>query len=867
MTSSDHSAVSSRELAAAIPDCAAVQVGETFVYVSGEFAATWDATSEELTRTAWHATFPQAVVDHVQEGLTTARADGEWRGEIAVGDDADLNIVTDQASDDDQTSDDDQADTNEDTVEVEDTDGRTTIDLTLRAIDQRAVVWLVDENTRTARQEGKSDRARPVAEEAAPGHDSQTADTPPPSRGPQPPENSASSGGPLRSGPPSSNRGSNAQSVGPGFAHTLLDLIDDGVYVLDESFRVQFVNDRFCELFGRSRETVLGMDGRELYEDAAELDAAEDVRERLLEAGDRRGTITGTFENDEGERVLEARYRLHPEPDGEFRGSVGVVRDVTEREGRTNELRRQRTLIEGILNTIPDVVFAFDEAGEPIVEEAMLDEFAGYSAEELADLGPLGVVPEADRQGVMEQIQAVLVNGDTVTYETDVVAKDGTRIPHEFRAAPLELDGAVLGVVGSARDITERREREAAIARQRDELATLDRINRLLLETTREVIQSGSREAVEHAVCDRLAASELYQFAWVGKQAFDGDEIVPTATAGEDDGYLDEVTVMAEDGETPIGPAGRAMQTGEVQVVDVDDEDSDTWRATACDHGFESVAAVPLVHGDTVYGVLAVYATREDAFSPREQDGFDVLGRSVAAVIHAARSQDLLFADAVVELEFRVTGGGSLMHRTARELDCTLSLDGYVAADDQWIIYLAVEGCRPTEFVAATADSDRVERARVVSETDTGGRAELVVSESVLHAVSEAGASLQAATASPDAVELVVEAPAVADVREVVSHVQREYSAVDLVATRERDREITTVGRPGGLVDELTERQRESLEAAYRAGYFAWPRESTAEEVAASLGLAAPTLHGHLRKAEHQLLAKLFDAGELGGDR
>lgn len=40
--------------------------------------------------------------------------------------------------------------------------------------------------------------------------------------------------------------------------------------------------------------------------------------------------------------MLEARYRLHPEPDGEFLGSVGAVRDVTELKERERKLERQR---------------------------------------------------------------------------------------------------------------------------------------------------------------------------------------------------------------------------------------------------------------------------------------------------------------------------------------------------------------------------------------------------------------------------------------------------------------------------------------------------------------------------------------------
>jgi len=48
------------------------------------------------------------------------------------------------------------------------------------------------------------------------------------------------------------------------------------------------------------------------------------------------------------------------------------------------------------------------------------------------------------------------------------------------------------------------------------------------------------------------------------------------------------------------------------------------------------------------------------------------------------------------------------------------------------------------------------------------------------------------------------------------------------------------------------------LEAAFRAGYYDWPRGSTAEELADSLELTGPTLHGHLRKAERTVLAWLL---------
>jgi hypothetical protein len=56
------------------------------------------------------------------------------------------------------------------------------------------------------------------------------------------------------------------------------------------------------------------------------------------------------------------------------------------------------------------------------------------------------------------------------------------------------------------------------------------------------------------------------------------------------------------------------------------------------------------------------------------------------------------------------------------------------------------------------------------------------------------------------------------------------------------------------LPAELTDRQREVLDAAVRMGYYETPRETTHREVAAELGVAVGTVTEHLQRVESRVI-------------
>ena len=168
---------------------------------------------------------------------------------------------------------------------------------------------------------------------------------------------------------------------------------------------------------------------------------------------------------------------------------------------------------------------------------------------------------------------------------------------------------------------------------------TLDRVRTLLADISGALIRASSEAAAEASVCEIISGADPYQFAWIGTHDPETDRIEPEVSAGIQTGYLDEITITADDTATGRGPAGRAIRTREIAVSQNVREDPtfERWRQPALDRGFRSVAAVPLVYDDTVYGVLAVYADRTDAFDETERELLAELGNNVSHAIHSFR--------------------------------------------------------------------------------------------------------------------------------------------------------------------------------------------------------------------------------------
>lgn len=84
-----------------------------------------------------------------------------------------------------------------------------------------------------------------------------------------------------------------------------------------------------------------------------------------------------------------------------------------------------------------------------------------------------------------------------------------------------------------------------------------------------------------------------------------------------------------------------------------------------------------------------------------------------------------------------------------------------------------------------------------------------------------------------------------------LDEVRRSMDAEITVQRMKSPETTATVSETGAR---LSERQRQVFELARRRGYYSWPRETSATELAEELDVTKPTVLEHLRKAEAKLL-------------
>ncbi|GAA0678982.1 PAS domain S-box protein [Natronoarchaeum mannanilyticum] len=221
----------------------------------------------------------------------------------------------------------------------------------------------------------------------------------------------------------------------------LVETVGDGMYALDADGHFMTVNNGLLEMTGYTREGLLGEHISVLLDD-------EDVQRRRETIDHLRGTgddeteaLEITIRRKDGASVpCENRIALLPNDD-KREGTVGVIRDVTERKKRERELERQNERLEAFAGIV-----SHDLRNPLSVAQGYLD----IVAERAGEIEALRNVRDAlDRmEDIIGDVLALARHGQTVT-ETEqltlrgVVEDAWSNVSTEDAALEIEDSGPI----------------------------------------------------------------------------------------------------------------------------------------------------------------------------------------------------------------------------------------------------------------------------------------------------------------------------------------------------------------------------------------------------------------------------------------
>ena len=141
------------------------------------------------------------------------------------------------------------------------------------------------------------------------------------------------------------------------------------------------------------------------------------------------------------------------------RGLVGVIQDVTARRDSERRLLRSEELLRATTSNTADTLFLLDTA---LHVRFVNNAVNGLAPEQIIGSGIDTLLPQAARAGVLQKLNTLLENGETITFEFE--SWQSRRAQYfENRAVLVRDDGIPTGISISMRDITERKRLEQEI--------------------------------------------------------------------------------------------------------------------------------------------------------------------------------------------------------------------------------------------------------------------------------------------------------------------------------------------------------------------------------------------------------------------
>jgi PAS domain S-box-containing protein len=290
---------------------------------------------------------------------------------------------------------------------------------------------------------------------------------------------------------------------------------------------------------------------------------------------------------------------------------------------RANEMRYQLlldTMIHGVQeNDCSGVITYSNRAHHRIL---------GYENGELVGKAIWQLLPPGGEQGTLREYLAYLVKEQPkpAPYFSVNRKKDGSLVDLQIDWDYQRDDaGRLKGFISVITDITERNKAEA-------KLRNVTRLYALLSQINQTIIRTKDRDGLFRSICQVAIEFGRFTMVWAGLIDEATGVVRPVTYAGQEDGYLNVISIRISDDAAGKGPTGSALRGGALSICDdiATDPRMLPWRDEALNRGYRSSAAIPFRQRGKVIGSLNLYAAEPSFFTEDERKLLTEIGVEIS---------------------------------------------------------------------------------------------------------------------------------------------------------------------------------------------------------------------------------------------
>jgi len=245
---------------------------------------------------------------------------------------------------------------------------------------------------------------------------------------------------------------------------------NDIISVVNQKFEIEYINDpiyRKRKLTEYTRDEVIGKSATEFIH-PDDVKKAIEAFKKGLKIGE--GMEEIRFKQKDGNwNWLEVKGKTFIDNKGQKK-ALFIARDITERKIAEQKLIESEEKYRGILENIKEGYFEVDLKGNFVFFNSFINEFLGYSREELLGVNFREILDKETIEDVFKIFNQIYKNEiPTANFESKALRNDGKKRSFEGSVyLKYDTKGKKIGFYGFVRDITERKKAEQKLIKSEE---------------------------------------------------------------------------------------------------------------------------------------------------------------------------------------------------------------------------------------------------------------------------------------------------------------------------------------------------------------------------------------------------------------